>query len=72
MKYIKYSLIAALCLLMTQCTEEGDKTYPQQPAPQWSVVAEDFVSEVPAWPCLRPGVESRLHWQCLGAVVDRS
>ena len=49
MKYIKYSLIAALCLLMTQCTEEGDKTYPQQPAPQWSVVAEDFVSEVPAW-----------------------
>ena len=49
MKYIKYSLIAALCFLMTQCTEEGDKTYPQQPAPQWSVVAEDFVSEVPAW-----------------------
>ena len=49
MKYIKYSLIAALCLLMTQCTEEGDKTYPQQPAPKWSVVAEDFVSEVPAW-----------------------
>ena len=48
MKYIKYSLIAALCFLMTQCTEEGDKTYPQQPAPQWSVVAEDFVSEVPA------------------------
>jgi hypothetical protein len=49
MKYIKYSLIAALGFLFAQCTEEGDKTYPQQPAPQWSVVEEDFVSEAPAW-----------------------
>ena len=49
MKYIKYSLIAASCLLMAQCTEEGDKTYPQHPAPQWSAVAEDFVSAVPTW-----------------------
>lgn len=49
MKYIKYSLIAALGFLFVQCTEESDKTYPQQPAPQWSVVEEDFVSEAPAW-----------------------
>lgn len=49
MKYIKYSLIAALGFLFVQCTEERDKTYPQQPAPQWSVVEEDFVSEAPAW-----------------------
>ena len=49
MKYIKYSLIAALGFLFVQCTEESDKTYPQQPAPQWSVVDEDFVSEAPAW-----------------------
>lgn len=49
MKYIKYSLLAALGFLFVQCTEEGDKTYPQQPAPQWSVVDEDFVSEAPAW-----------------------
>ena len=49
MKYIKYSLLAALGFLFAQCTEEGDKTYPQQPAPQWSVVEEDFVSEAPAW-----------------------
>lgn len=49
MKYIKYSLIAATCFLMAQCTEEGDKTYPTQPAPQWSAVAEDFVSEAPTW-----------------------
>ena len=49
MKYIKYSLLAALGFLFVQCTEEGDKTYPQQPAPQWSVVEEDFVSEAPAW-----------------------
>ena len=46
MKYIKYSLIAALCFFMTQCTEEDGKTYPQQPAPNWSAVAEDFVSDV--------------------------
>ena len=49
MKYIKYSLLAALGFLFVQCTEESDKTYPQQPAPQWSVVEEDFVSEAPAW-----------------------
>ena len=49
MKYIKYSFLAALGFLFAQCTEEGDKTYPQQPAPQWSVVEEDFVSEAPAW-----------------------
>ena len=49
MKYIKYSLIAALCFFMTQCTEEDGKTYPQQPAPNWSAVAEDFVSDVPVW-----------------------
>lgn len=49
MKYIKYSLLAALGFLFAQCTEESDKTYPQQPAPQWSVVEEDFVSEAPAW-----------------------
>ena len=49
MKYIKYSFLAALGLLFAQCTEEGDKTYPQQPAPQWSVVEEDFVSETPTW-----------------------
>ncbi|MDY4924083.1 MAG: hypothetical protein SO120_02255, partial [Prevotella sp.] len=49
MKYIKYSFLAALGFLFAQCTEEGDKTYPQQPAPQWSVVEEDFVSEAPTW-----------------------
>lgn len=49
MKYIKYSLLAALGFLFAQCTEESDKTYPQQLAPQWSVVEEDFVSEAPAW-----------------------
>lgn len=49
MKYIKYSFLAALGFLFAQCTEEGDKTYPQQPAPQWSVVEEDFVSETPTW-----------------------
>lgn len=49
MKYIKYSLLAALGFLFAQCTEESYKTYPQQPAPQWSVVEEDFVSEALAW-----------------------
>ena len=49
MKYIKYSFLAALGFLFAQCTEEGDKTYPQQPAPQWSVVEEDFLSEAPTW-----------------------
>lgn len=49
MRYIKYSLLLVLSLLMIQCTEEGDKTYPIKATPQWSVVAEDFVTHVPDW-----------------------
>ena len=33
MKYIKYSLIAALGFLFVQCTEESDKTYRNNPLP---------------------------------------
>ena len=77
MKYIKYSFLAALGFLFAQCTEEGDKTYPQQPAPQWSVVEEDFVSETPTWQVASATPASAPTWRAdfsgnAGSVMDRS
>lgn len=60
---MKYAFIALSALLMVQCSEEGDKTYPIQPMPQWSVVAEDFVSSPPSWQVAEASPVSAPDWK---------
>lgn len=64
MKYLRMSIWALASLLMVQCSEEGDKTYPQTPRPMWSAVTEDFVTAAPTdWTIPATGAVEAPNWE---------